>query len=244
VNLRAIFYDLDGTLRIGRPTGRQFFADYAAELGLELSPNIRRHAAQWEHYYWAESSEKNADELNFPDERAFWINYSRRQLVELGATTRQAESLAPQISQHMETAYHPEDKLMDGLIETLAGLRAKGITLGVISNRHQPFRDYLRELGIDTYFDFSLAAGEISAWKPGKEIFLHALAQLNISPSESVYVGDNYFADVVGARNAGMNPILIDPDGLFDAPGCPVIQSHNQIFAYLERSELWPGNGK
>jgi putative hydrolase of the HAD superfamily len=244
MGIRAVFYDLDGTLRIGRPTGRQFFADYAAELGLALTPQIRRRAAQWEHYYWAESAEKRADVLNFPDERAFWSNYSRRQVIELGATPEQAGSLAEQISAYMATGFQPEDVLMDGLHETLAGLRARGIILGVISNRDQPFGGYLRELGIDAYFDIILAAGEINSWKPAKEIFLHAIRAMNVSAMETVYVGDNYFADVVGARNAGINPVLIDPEGLFEAPGCPVIQTHPEIIELIQRSELWPGNGK
>jgi len=244
MNIRAIFYDLDGTLRTGRPSGRQFFADSAAGLGLVLTPQIRRHAAQWEHYYWAESSEKRADEIDFPDEGDFWINYSRRQLLELGAPAQQAQVLASQISKHMETTYRPEDVLMEGLHETLSSLRTSGITLGVISNRHHPFTDYLRELRIDEYFDLILAAGEVNAWKPGKEIFQYALDQVGISAREALYVGDNYYADVIGARNAGMNPVLMDPDGIFDAPGCPVIQSHHQILAYLERSEPWLGNAK
>ncbi len=244
MTIRAVFYDLDGTLRIGRPTGRQFFADCAARLGLVITPQLRRYAAQWEHYYWAESSEKEVDGLNFPDERAFWTNYSQRQVMKLGASREQAEKLAPQISAFMATNYRPEDVLLDGLHETFANLRVRGIKLGVISNRQQPFIEYLRELGIAEYFDFALAAGEINAWKPAKEIFLHAIRQMDVAASDVVYVGDNYYADVVGARNAGLNPVLIDPDGLFDAPGCPVIQSHGQLIPLLERSELWLGNEK
>ena len=37
----------------------------------------------------------------------------------------------------------------------------------------------------------------------------------NIAPQESVYVGDNFFADVVGARNVGMHVILVDPRNIF-----------------------------
>jgi FMN phosphatase YigB (HAD superfamily) len=244
--IRAVFYDLDGTLRIGRPSGRQFFADYAAKLGLVFTPQVLRLAARWEHYYWAESPEKQADGLQFPDNKAFWVNYGRRQMLELGASPELADRLAPQINDYMEKAFRPDDVLMDGdrLHETLANLRGRGITLGVISNRHEPFGEYLRELGIAGYFDLVLAAGEVNSWKPAKKIFAHALGRVNITARETVYVGDNYYADVVGARNAGMNPVLIDPEGLFDAPGCPVIRTHSEILAIIERSESWPGNEK
>jgi phosphoglycolate phosphatase-like HAD superfamily hydrolase len=144
MNIRAVFYDLDGTLRINHPAGRHFFADYAAGLGLPAHPEIRRKAGQWEHYYWAESPELHADLKNFTDQKLFWANYSYRQIIALGAVPEQAHALAPQLSAYMDEAYRPEDMLMEGLAETLTSLREKGITLGVISNRREPFGDYLK----------------------------------------------------------------------------------------------------
>jgi ribonucleotide monophosphatase NagD (HAD superfamily) len=55
-------------------------------------------------------------------------------------------------------------------------------------------------------------------------------------------VGDNYYADVVGARQAGLEPVLLDVNGLFAEPDCLVIQAHSQLFALLERRrQVWPG---
>jgi len=240
--IRAVFYDLDGTLRASRPAGRQVFADHATSLGLPVTPEARQLAARWEHQYWAASPELRADGQDYPEDAPFWLNYSYRQLLALGASPEQAADLAQQVNAHMQTAYRPADILLDGLPETLARLRASGITLGVISNRRMPFGDYLRDLGIKDYFDFTLAAGEVNSWKPDKEIFLHALRQTALEARETIYIGDNYFADVLGARNAGLNPVLIDTDGLFDAPDCLVIQTHDQIFSLLERRDLWLGN--
>jgi putative hydrolase of the HAD superfamily len=244
MSIRAIFYDLDGTLRINRPIGRHFFADQAAELGLPTHPEIRRKAGLWEHYYWAESPELHADGLKFPDPKPFWLNYSQRQLIALGAESEQANAMASRLSVFMDEFYRPADLLVDDLVETLERLRERNITLGVISNRRLPFGDYLKELGIHQYFDFSLAAGDVNSWKPDKEIFLHALRLTGMNASETIYVGDNYYADVMGARNAGLHPVLIDLEGLFESPDCPVIQAHGQIISYLERRDLWPGNEK
>ncbi|MCX6067570.1 MAG: HAD family hydrolase [Chloroflexi bacterium] len=218
MTIRAILYDLDGTLRIGRPLGRQFFADRVTELGIAITDETRRRAARWEHSYWAESAELRADRALFGESEAFWANYSSRQLLALGVESEQAKALGPQINRYMSEHFHPEDVLMQGVQETLTCLRETGLTLGVISNREEPFGEYLNELGIGEYFDFSLAAGDVN--------------------------GDNYYADVVGARNAGLNPVLIDPENLFDAPGCPVIQSHHELIPLLEQRELWPGNEK
>jgi HAD superfamily hydrolase (TIGR01549 family) len=244
MTIRAVFYDLDGTLRVGRPAGRHFFADYAAELGLPVTPEIRRKEGLWEHCYWAESSDLHADVRDFPDEKSFWANYNYRQLLALGALPEQINSLLPRLNVYMEESYRPADVLLDGLLETLLRLRESGLILGVISNRRRPFGEYLQELGINDYFDFSLAAGEVNSWKPDKEIFLHALRLTGIAAQEAMYVGDNYYADVLGARNAGLNPVLIDPEGLFEMPDCPVIQAHGQIISLIERRNLWPGKEK
>lgn len=242
--IRAIFYDLDGTLRASHPAGRQVFADYVSGLGLVITPDARRRAALWEHRYWASSPELRADVQAYPEEKAFWAHYSYRQLLAVGASAQQAGDLSPQVGAYMDQAYRPDDVLFDGLVETLASLRASGISLGVISNRSQPFQDYLRELGIGDYFGYTLAAGEVNSWKPDRGIFLHALRETGMQASETIYVGDNYFADVLGARSAGIHPVLIDPDGLFEAPDCPVIQAHAELISYLERRNVWPGSEK
>lgn len=56
-----------------------------------------------------------------------------------------------------------------------------------------------------------------------------------------MYVGDNYFADVLGAQNAGLQPILIDPEGVFtdhvDCIGdCHVIRCMSELLALLQLS--------
>jgi FMN phosphatase YigB (HAD superfamily) len=42
-------------------------------------------------------------------------------------------------------------------------------------------------------------------------------------------VGDNWFADVVGAKAAGLTPVLYDPRGIFDDPECAVIRSFDEL---------------
>ena len=59
--IRAIFFDLDGTLRHNLPSGGDVFADYAFQLGLHISHEDRLRAMRWEHYYWAKSMDLKAD---------------------------------------------------------------------------------------------------------------------------------------------------------------------------------------
>jgi FMN phosphatase YigB (HAD superfamily) len=48
-----------------------------------------------------------------------------------------------------------------------------------------------------------------------------------------MYVGDNYYADVVGARAAGLRPILYDPLGIFPEPDCESIRSFDELKSIL-----------
>jgi len=228
--IKAILFDLDGTLRGHFPPGREFFADSVARLGLEIAPEDRLRACRWEHYYWAESPEQSEDRRLHPETSAFWLNYSRRELTALGAGMEQAEAFAPLLRARMDTEFQPEDRLLDGARETLEVLRRQGYRLGIVSNRDEPFDDLLTRYGLElSCFDLTLAAGEINAWKPAPAIFQHALQRLELTPAQAIYIGDNFYADVVGARGAGLLPILLDPDEIFPEADCPVIRQLDEI---------------
>lgn len=239
--IRAIFYDLDGTLRTNAPISWRAFADFASELGLEISPAHVLEVARWEHAYFADSPEIRVDRVDFPERPDFWINFSCRELLVLGAAPEQAVALAPRLYQRMNDDYRPLDLIPEDLFETLETLKASGYLLGVLSNRDQPYTDYLTELGLDKFFDLAIHAGEAGLYKPNPGVFHYLLEKAGVSAHESIYVGDNYYADVVGARLAGLEPVLLDLNGVFTEPDCLVIQAHSQLLTLLERRAAWPG---
>jgi putative hydrolase of the HAD superfamily len=130
--------------------------------------------------------------------------------------------------------YRPESIVPEDVRRTLPLLKQAGYILAVISNREQPFRELLVEHGISEYFDFSLAAGEVKVWKPDPGLFDHALRRVNLSAGDAIYVGDNYYADVVGSRAAGLRPVLYDPNGIFPDPDCDTIKSFDELNSILK----------
>jgi len=233
--IQAIFFDLDGTLRHNLPSGGEVFADYASQLGLRISREDRLRAMRWEHYYWANSIDLKADKEIYPAEnREFWQNYCRRQLVALGASNGQLEEFAPKVSQYMNDSYHPKSVVPEDVLQLLPQLQQAGYAMAVISNREKPYQQEIESLGIAPYFVFSMAGGEVNAWKPEPDIFFHACKRMDVNPSQAMYVGDNYFADVVGSRRAGLQPVLYDPRGIFPDAGCPVLSSFDQLPSVLE----------
>jgi len=228
--IKAIFFDLDGTLRHSVPSGGEVFTDYVTTLGLQVNDEARLRALRWEHYYWASSVDLRDDLLAHSGETEnFWIEYSRRRLVALGASPDWSSEVAPNVSRHMGEFYKPESIVPEDVRRVLPQLKQAGYILAVISNRDKPFQALLQEHGIGEFFDFSLAAGEVNTFKPEPGVFEHALRRVNLSPQEAVYVGDNYYADVVGARRAGLRPVLYDPLGIFPDPDCTIITSFDEL---------------
>jgi HAD superfamily hydrolase (TIGR01549 family) len=231
--IRAVFFDLDGTLRHNLPSGGEVFADYAIhQLGLRATAEDRLRAMRWEHFYWANSSDLKADRLAYPDDQVFWGMYARRQLRALGASTAAAEQLAPRVTEYMAQSYKPKSVVPEDALRMLPVLKGS-YTLGVISNREKPYREEIEALGLASFFELVLAGGEVRAWKPEPHIFIHACERLKVAPTEAMYVGDNYFADVVGARRAGLQPVLYDPRGIFPDPGCAIIRSFDELAGIL-----------
>lgn len=232
----TVLFDLDGTLRFSSPTFHQAYLNYAFQLGAADDPHRRLNAHRWLHYYWAQSPELLQDlERHAGDDDEFWINHARRYLIALGCLPDQAAELAPRLTHCMKEGYQPENVLAEGALELLTNLKAAGFKLGIVSNRTHSFEEELAALGLQPFFEIALAAGSINAWKPDPAIFQHALDLMHVNPDQAVYIGDNYFADVLGARRAGLKSILIDPEGLFPEADSPVIQDVTQVVSILSQ---------
>ena len=104
--------------------------------------------------------------------------------------------------------------LYDDTVRTLQHLRDAGFKLAIVSNWDTPLDPLTERLGIAHYFDIIVASHDarVLSAKPDPHIFNYTLTAIGVSAAETVHVGDTYEADIVGARNAGIRPILIDRD--------------------------------
>lgn len=234
-NITTVLFDLDGTLRHNHPNGFDIFIGFLKELGFALTPEQIHAGHRWTHYYWSIAPEMHADMREFGGEGAdFWRRYTQRQLQSLGITG-DLPALAARIAALFDERYAPIHQVPDDVIPTLLRLRELGYTVGLVSNRLEPLTSLVTELGLANFFVFTLSAGEAGSWKPEPAIFHKAVEMASCRPEQTVYVGDNYYADVEGAQAAGLHPILIDPHGLFPEAICPVIRSLGELEAALAR---------
>jgi putative hydrolase of the HAD superfamily len=91
------------------------------------------------------------------------------------------------------------------LNEMLDTLKQQGYLLGIITNGRGEFQNRAIDgIKIRDYFDVILISELEKVRKPQAEIFHRAIDQLEILAAESVFVGDNPEADIIGAKHAGM----------------------------------------
>ena len=91
-------------------------------------------------------------------------------------------------------------------------LEAEGITLFLLSNSRKPGRAqrFAEQLGIPY---------QGHSGKPKRAGYLRAMERLGCMPSQTVMVGDQIFTDTLGANNAGVIPLLVEPIRLAGNPG-------------------------
>jgi putative hydrolase of the HAD superfamily len=127
--------------------------------------------------------------------------------------------------QRLHQEWHLWCRTMPGTAEALDRLRAAGLRLGVVSNSDGRVEEALTAAGIRDRFDLVLDSALVGVEKPDPAIFRAALTALGVEPAEALYVGDLYDVDVVGARGAGMQAVLLVPDAADPGPECRRVDS-------------------
>ena len=120
--------------------------------------------------------------------------------------------------------------------EVLDRLEAEGYRLGIVSNWSWNLRQRVAQVGLDGYMEIVWGSAYAGCHKPHPGIFRQALEQMALSPGQVLYVGDSYQHDVVGARNAGLDVVLVDRNGAAGVPDCPLVGDLRGLFDLLASS--------
>jgi putative hydrolase of the HAD superfamily len=127
-------------------------------------------------------------------------------------------------------------RLYPDVAPALARLRAHGLTLGVISDWGIGLGVILRHHDLVEYFDFAVISAAVRYAKPDPALFRTALTRANAIPDYAIHVGDSYLLDVLGARAAGITPVLLDRERRYDPAqlDCPVVYDLFGVLSLLE----------
>ena len=140
--------------------------------------------------------------------------------------------------------------MLDEMRMTLDFLKSKNVPMGVITNgptEHQ--LKQVRKLGLSDYIEPQcvIVSQATGFQKPEKEIFNLAAEQFEMNPETTLYVGDSYDNDVMGAVNGGWRALWFNHRGRSIKPGTkPVydleIDSFEQLFGAVKVLFDLPGH--
>jgi putative hydrolase of the HAD superfamily len=109
----------------------------------------------------------------------------------------------------------------------LRNLRARGLTLIVVSNWDISLNSVLASSGLAPLLDGAISSAEAGSRKPDPGIFATALELAGCEATEALHVGDTEEEDCEGARAAGIRALLIDrEDGRGDISSLAQIEEH------------------
>lgn len=124
------------------------------------------------------------------------------------------------------------DQILPGTRDALDRIRSQ-YSIAVISNADGRIDAVLRRCGICDCFTCITDSGKVGHEKPHPAIFAAALREMNADPEDSLYVGDVYSVDYVGARNAGMQAVLFDVSGAYKGKDFPRVESLMELEVWL-----------
>ena len=126
------------------------------------------------------------------------------------------------------------DQILPGTREALERIRQQ-YGIAVISNADGKIDAVLTRCGICDCFASITDSGTIGQEKPHPAIFAAALKEMKADPAESLYVGDVYSVDFLGARNSGMDAVLFDVAGAYRGREHPRVESLAELESWLAK---------
>ena len=112
-------------------------------------------------------------------------------------------------------AYNLWEHVPDDVFPALDRLRAAGLTLAVASNANGVLERMFERVGLTPYFHAICDSCVEGVEKPDPRFFQIVLERAGGRAETAMHVGDLYYVDVLGARRAGIQPVLLDPHGLY-----------------------------
>lgn len=229
----AVFFDLGGTLVDTIVPRERVWSDVLSDRGQEVAQERITAALR--------TADRDLDGRfaaiqEASDETEFWLEYDRTVLGQLDVDV-QAEEVVGDLSKAMGRMVMDEANWADypDVRPFLEELGQHDLGVGLISNATDLARRVMRRLDLERYFDPIIISSEVGHRKPSRGIFDIALTEAGVPASRAMYIGDKPAVDVAGARDAGLNAVLIDRADLFGDRDCIRIPDLDYLGAYIRR---------
>jgi HAD superfamily hydrolase (TIGR01549 family) len=225
--VNAVLFDFGDTLVTLSPAKEELFIIAAQSVGLELELAPVARAYQIVDFHNKYSS------IQVTDRESFYRQFNEKLCEALGISSY-FEVLYPALLALFKQ--RKSWQLIEGVAQVLSQLHDRGIPLALVANWDANLASVAEQLGIRQYFSVIVSSQAAGVEKPNPAIFQRALDELSLSAQtdQIVYVGNEYRADVLGARAGGLTPVLIDRSGLYPHADCLCFRSLGEWFAAIE----------
>jgi putative hydrolase of the HAD superfamily len=171
--------------------------------------------------------------INASTDQRRGVDYFNFVLTHAGVSLSEATASALAEIQEYHRVSNVWEHVPDFVVPALRTLKGRGYRLVVVSNSNGTLCAALTRLGLIAFFDLVIDSAEEGLEKPDRRLFELALSRAGASPSDVIHVGDMYHVDVVGARVAGILPVLVDEAGLKADADCRRIRSIEHLPALV-----------
>lgn len=155
--------------------------------------------------------------------------------AKLANTFALSGGVASAMLEYFDGNFHKFAQPFAGVMETMQFLTEQNVEIACVTNGRDFFqRNKIHALGLANYFKVIVTSGELNIKKPDPGIFNIALARLNASAQESVFIGDSLQADMQPAKALGMRTIWVNST----KQTLPSYVDH-QLVDYAQFQELW-----
>ncbi|MCX6005085.1 MAG: HAD family hydrolase [Chloroflexi bacterium] len=229
--IKAVCFDFFNTLAYFYPLREATYAGIAAELGIQVTAEaIAESLPQADAFWRAENLRSPIKEREQQDKFAVYSEYGLRILQGAGVQATPEQGL-----QMLAKAFAIGFvfKAYEDSLPILKEVKRRSLKIGLISNIGQEINDYCVDLGFEPFLDFKVTSWEVGYDKPRPEIFRMALTRADVQADETIFVGDQYEQDVLGARGVGMLAILIDRNQSGKSFDCAVIHDLARVIDYI-----------
>lgn len=231
--ITTVFFDLYQTLITYDPSREEWESQALDKLGFKVSATaFRRAFITADEYFYNENAKQPLSKRSHDEVNAVYAKHQSIVLKEGGLepTTNLIHSMLLRWRAHKF-----KNVLFADVLPALVELKRRDISLGVVSNVDKDIAPMLDELGLSSFLTTVVTSQETGFTKPHPEIFQEALRRSGTTAGNSIFVGDQYQIDVLGASAVGMKAVLIDRCGFHEAPeACLQIRNLSQITGYLE----------
>ena len=145
-------------------------------------------------------------------------------------------TLAARMNKYYLDILAEQTQLVPHAVDLLQYLKQRGYNLYIISNGFIEVQQRkLQSAGIAQYFSRIVLSDEIGINKPDRRLFDYALQVTNSNANETLLIGDNYDADILGAINAGWGQIYFDRNhrGITDKQPQHTVDSLDKVMQIL-----------